>query len=158
MVCTFIGLIWIFSQARTWKFSQARLQSASGKKVSVDWSQAGATITYEYVIKPNRGSIGNNYRIIAYKYEYINGSQQTPPLVLDWSLLEQDSYNETTSTTYSESNGSTVTLVVNVKKESNMLKSTRISGPSASIYGIEIRIWHHGTSKYSPVKFYLSND
>mgnify|MGYP006868241570 CR=1 FL=1 len=49
---------WISSQARIWISSQARIQSASGKKVSVDWSQARATITYEYVIEPSAGIIG----------------------------------------------------------------------------------------------------
>lgn len=38
-----------------------------------------------------------------------------------------------------------------------MLKSTRTGGPSSSIYGISIKIWHHGTSPTSPVRFNLSN-
>ena len=41
------GSIWDSLAGSIWKFSQARIQSASGKKVSVDWSQARATITYE---------------------------------------------------------------------------------------------------------------
>jgi hypothetical protein len=132
------------------------IQSASGKKVSVDWSQAGATITYEYVIEPNAGTIGVNYMLFAYKYEYINGSHHNTTET-GWSLQEQNSYNETTNTTYSESKGSAGTLHVNVKNDNGVLKSTRIGGPSSSIYGISVKIWHHGTSPTSPIRFSLSN-
>ena len=139
-----------------WISSQARIQSASGKKVSVDWSQAGATITYKYVIEPNAATIGVNYMLFAYKYEYINGSHHNTTKT-GWSLQEQNSYNETTNTTYSENKGSAGTLRVNVKNDNGVLKSTRIGGPSSSIYGISIKIWHHGTSPTSPIRFSLSN-
>ena len=132
------------------------IQSASGKAVSVGWSQAGATVTYEYVIEPNAGTIGVNYTLFAYKYEYINGSHHNTTET-GWSLQEQSSYNETTNTTYSESKGSAGTLHVNVKNVNGVLKSTRTGGPSSSIYGISVKIWHHGTSPTSPIRFYLSN-
>ena len=131
-------------------------QSESDKSVSVSWSQSKAKITYEYVIEPSAGSIGANYTLFAYKYEYINGSHHNTTET-GWSLQEQNSYNETTNTTYSESKGSAGTLYVNVKNDNGVLKSTRISGPSSSIYGISVKIWHHGTSSASPLKFYLSN-
>ena len=132
------------------------IQSASGKKVSVDWSQARATTTYKYVIEPSAGIIGVNYMLFAYKYEYINGSHHNTTET-GWSLQEQNSYNETTNTTYSENKGSAGTLHVNVKNDNGVLKSTRIGGPSSSIYGISIKIWHHGMSPTSPIRFNLSN-
>ena len=132
------------------------IQSASGKTISVDWSQARATVTYEYVIEPSAGTIGVNYMLSAYKYEYINGSHHNTTET-GWSLQEQHSYNETTNTTYSESKGSAGTLHVNVKNVNGVLKSTRIGGPSSSIYGISVKIWHHGTSPTSPIRFNLSN-
>lgn len=124
--------------------------------MSVSWSQSVATITYEYAIEPSAGIIGVNYMLFAYKYEYINGSHHNTTET-GWSLQEQKSYNETTNTTYSESKGSAGTLHVNVKHVNGLLKSTRIGGPSSSIYGISVKIWHHEMSPDSPIRFPLSN-
>lgn len=84
MACTFIGLIWISSQAR--------LQSASDKTVSVGWSQAGATVTYEYIIYTDQDNYiekdaqlfepyVESYKEIYYNDDYSSNQD------LDWQIV-----------------------------------------------------------------------
>ena len=66
--------------------------SASGKKVSVDWSQAGATVTYTYIIYTDKDSyIDKDAQLFephveSYKEIYYNGDYSSNQ-DLDWQIV-----------------------------------------------------------------------
>ena len=130
-------------------------QNNSGKMVEITLSQNAASITYERYLTPNNGIIGTSVTLRAFAKKYINGKYISESEI-DWYLLDQNGgYDPVTSATYSKSTSSG-SLVVSVSRSGNTISSSKVSGPSSSIYGVEIRITVDG-DRYSPKKFNLSN-
>ena len=130
-------------------------QNDSGKSVEIILSQNAASITYERYLTPNYGTIGTSVTLRAFAKKYINGKYISESEI-SWYLLTQNGgYDPVTSATYSKSTSSG-SLVVGVSRSGNTISSSKVSGPSSSIYGVELKITVDG-DRYSPKQFTLSN-
>ena len=130
-------------------------QNDSGKSVEITLSQNAASITYERYLTPNYGTIGTSVTLRAFAKKYINGKYISESEISWYLLVQNGGYDPVTSVTYSKSTSSG-SLIVGVSRSGNTISSSKVSGPSSSIYGVELKITVDG-DRYSPKQFTLSN-